>query len=168
MLLTAAEVEAAVGVVDPDGQGASGRRRGRRTSASTARRSASTSGISNTITGDGGKFAKETCGRAKAGTTPFLDYAPVKGVGKFACAYTLGTFKATAPTLEVVALYRGSKTVGRILTLAVSGTAEQLAPIEARIDPGLVTLAEQAAAAVKREPNPDLPSAGAPCRAAAR
>jgi hypothetical protein len=107
--------------------------------------------ISNTITGDGGKFAKETCGRAKAGTTPFLDYAPVKGVGKFACAYTMGTFKATAPTLVVVAPYRGSKSVGRILTLAVSGTDEQLAPLDARIDPGLVTLGRQAADAVKRE-----------------
>ena len=151
VLLSAAEVNSALGLTLPEGKAGDGTSTGATNQCVYGDPLGFHFRISNTTTGDGGKFAKETCGRAKAGTTPFLDYAPVKGVGKFACAYTLGTFKATAPTLVVVAPYRGSKSVGRILTLAVSGTDEQLAPLDARIDPGLVTLGRQAADAVKRE-----------------
>ena len=147
-LLSAAAVEAAVGIAAPGGAGAP--------SASTAVNQCiygDPTGlhfrISSASTGDGGKAAKESCKRARAGNPGLTDYAPVKGVGKYACAYTLGTAFATAPSLVVVALYAKSKSVGRILTLAVSGKPEQLAPLEARIDPGLRTLAEEAAAAVK-------------------
>lgn len=150
VLLTAGEVQAAVGVADPDGQGST-------IDSSVVNRCVygDANGlhfrISNGTTGDGGQAAKEACKGAKAGNPGFADYARVKGIGKYACAYTLGALGRTSPTLVVVALYRGSKSVGRILTLAVSGTPEQLAPVDAQIDSGLRTLAEQAADAVKHE-----------------
>lgn len=150
VLLTAAEVQAAVGVADPDGQGST-------IDSSVVNRCVygDANGlhfrISNGTTGDGGKAAKEACKGAKARNPGLSDYVRVKGIGTYACAYTVGALGRTNPTLVVVALYRGSKAVGRILTLAVSGTPEQLAPVDAQIDSGLRTLAEQAADAVKRE-----------------
>ena len=145
VLLSAAEVEAAVGVVDPDGRGASG---------GVAATNQCIYGealgfhfrITNYASGDRGKFVKVLCGPAKAGNPGFVDYAPLRGFGKVACTYTM----LSDPTLVFFAPYRGSKSSGRVLSLAVSGTAEQLASIETRIDPGLLTLAQTAADAVER------------------
>lgn len=148
VLVSAGEVQSALGIADADGVGVA-RDLGTIGACSYGDSPGAVFQIANTFRTDAGRGVKEVCATAKASRRP--DYRKVKGVGTRACAFTAAVLGRPAPTMVLYALRKDSTKTGRTIEMRISGSDEALATVDPRLDTGLATLGKAAAAFVKEE-----------------
>ncbi len=148
VLVSATDVQSALGITDADGTGTA-RDLGTIGSCLYGDSPGAVFTISNTFRTDGGRTVKELCKEAKADRVP--DFRTVKGVGKRACAFTASVFGRPAPTMVLYALRKDSTETGRTIEMRVAGSDEALAAVSPRLEAGFAALGKKAAAFVKEE-----------------
>ena len=147
VLVSAEEVQSALGITDADGVGTM-RDLGVIGACSYGDSPGAVFQIANSFKTDGGRGVKELCQKAKADGR---DYRKVSGVGKRACAFTTSVLGRPTPVMVLYALRKDSDKTGRTIELRVSGSDEALATVAPQLDAGFATLAKKAAAFVKEE-----------------